>query len=151
TIFGPFHPAKKFPMVAVRDIGEKATEVLRDGRWRGFRIIGVHGPEDLDLERAAQIISEGIGRPVKYVEVSLDRVKQGMLDAGMPSSLVSYILNLYAELAAGRCDPAEARSPETTTKTSLLEFTRQFIKPAVEAAVLRRQVPSPSTGLQSRT
>lgn len=81
TIFGPFHPEKKIPIVAIRDVGAKVVEVLQDTRWSGFRVIGVHGPEDVDLLRAAQMIGEGIGRPVKYVEVSLDRVKQGMLDA----------------------------------------------------------------------
>jgi uncharacterized protein YbjT (DUF2867 family) len=140
TIFGPFHPAKKIPMVAIRDVGAKVTEVLRDMRWTGFRVIGVHGPEDLDLSRAAQIIGEGIGQPVKYVEVPLDQVKQGMLDAGMPRSFVEYIMDMYSEQAAGRCDPAEPRSTETTTKTSLLEFSREVIKPAVEAAVIRRPV-----------
>jgi uncharacterized protein YbjT (DUF2867 family) len=139
TIFGPFHPAKKIPIVATRDVGEKAAELLRDTRWSGFRIIGVHGPEDLDLSSAAQIIGEGIGRPVRYVEAPLDRIKQGMLDAGMPGSFVEYIMDMYTEQAAGRCDPAEPRSPETTTKTSLLEFSREVIKPVVEETVLRIQ------------
>src|ERR1700730_941795 len=52
-IFGPFHPAKKIPIVATHDVGAKAVEVLLDMRWSGFRIIGVHGPEDLDLSSAA--------------------------------------------------------------------------------------------------
>jgi uncharacterized protein YbjT (DUF2867 family) len=140
TIFGPFHPAKKIPIVAIRDVGEKVAEVLLDTRWSGFRVIGVHGPEDLDLSMAVQIIGEGIGRPVKYVEVPLDRVGQGMLDAGMPSSFVKYIMDMYREQAAGRCDPAEPRSTETTTGTSLLEFSREVIKPDVEAAVIRSSV-----------
>ena len=137
TIFGPLDPAKKLPMVATCDIGEKAVEVLRDTRWSGFRIIGVHGPEDLDLASVARIISEAIGRPVKYVQVPLDQVKQGMLDIGMPGSFVEYLMEEYIELAAGRADPAEPRSAETTTRTSLLAFSREMIKPAVEATLMR--------------
>jgi uncharacterized protein YbjT (DUF2867 family) len=137
TIFGPLDPAKKLPMVATRDIGEKAVEVLQDTRWSGFRIIGVHGPEDLDLASVARIISEAIGRPVKYVQVPLDQVKQGMLDIGMPGSFVEYLMEEYIELAAGRADPAEPRSVETTTGTSLLAFSREMIKPAVETALMR--------------
>jgi uncharacterized protein YndB with AHSA1/START domain len=134
TISGPFDPAKKIPIVAVRDVGEKVTEVLRDTRWSGFRIIGVHGPEDLDMSSVAHIIGEGIGRPVKYVEVPLDQVKRGMLDRGMPSAFAEYMMDMYTEQAAGRCDPAEPRSAESTTKTSLLQFSREVIKPAVETA-----------------
>jgi uncharacterized protein YbjT (DUF2867 family) len=137
TIFGPFDPAKKIPIVAVRDVGEKVTKVLRDTRWSGFRVIGVHGPEDLDMSSVAHIIGEGIGRPVKYVEVPLDQVKQGMLDRGMPGSFADYMMEMYTEQAAGRCDPAEPRSAETTTTTTLLEFSREVIKPAVEAASMR--------------
>src|SRR5260370_17115527 len=43
-------------------------------------------------------------------------------------------MDMYTERAAGRADPAEPRSAETTTRTSLLEFSREVIKPAVEAA-----------------
>ncbi len=136
-IFGPFHPAKKIPMVATRDVGAKAVEVLLDTRWSGFRVIGVHGPEDLDLSSAARSMSEGIERPVKYVQVPLDQVKQSMLEAGMPGSFVEYIMDMYAEQTAGRADPAEPRSAETTTPTSLFTFSREVIKPAVEAALMR--------------
>ncbi|MGH9915256.1 MAG: NmrA family transcriptional regulator, partial [Pyrinomonadaceae bacterium] len=118
-----------------RDIAEKAVEALRDAHWSGFRIMGVHGPEDLDHSRAAQIISEGIGRPVKYVEVTVDQAKQGMLEAGMPGFIVDLMGDMYTGFRAGRIVPAEPRSAETTTRTSLLEFSREVLKPAVEAAL----------------
>ena len=133
-LFGPFHPEKKIPLVAGQDAGSKVVEVLRDTHWSGFRIIGVHGPEDLEMSRIAHLIGEGIGRPVKYVQVPLDQVKQGLLDAGIPGFFIEYIMDMYTEQTAGRCDPAEPRSPETTTPTTLLTFSREVIKPAVEAA-----------------
>lgn len=144
TIFGPFLAAKAIPMVATRDVGEKAAEVLRDMRWSGFRIIGVHGPEDLDQSRAAQIIGEGIGRPVKYIEVSVDQTKQSMLDIGMPRFVVDLLGEMYTHIReVGGDMTAELRSAETTTKTSLLEFSRQVLKPAVDAASMRVSVPHP--------
>lgn len=137
TIFGPFPPTKKLPLVATRDVGEKAVATLRDPGWEGFRIVGVHGPEDLDPSRMAQLIGEGIGRPVKYVQIPLEQVKQGMLHAGVPPAFADYIMDMYTEQTAGRADPAEPRSAETTTPTSLLEFAREVIKPAVHAATVR--------------
>ena len=44
---------------------------------------------------------------------------------------------MYAGLNAGRIDRTQPRSPATTTKTSWLEFSRQVLKPAVEAALGR--------------
>jgi len=137
TIFAP-HPAKKrFPMVATRDIAAKSVEALRDLGWGGFRIVGIHGPEDLDQSSAAQIIGEGIGRPVKYVEVTVDQAKLGMLEAGLPAYVVELLGDMYTGFREGRMERAEQRSPETTTPTTLLEFARQVLKPAVEAASRR--------------
>jgi hypothetical protein len=79
--------------------------------------------------------AQGIGRPVRYVEVTVAQVKRELLDAGIPSEVVEYIGELYTEEVAGRADHIEPRSAETTTKTSLLEFSRNVIKPAVEAAL----------------
>jgi uncharacterized protein YbjT (DUF2867 family) len=134
TIFAPHPAARMFPMVATRDIAEKSVEALRDLQWKGFRIIGVHGPEDLDQTRAAQIISEGVGRPVKYVEVSVDQAKKGMLDAGLPPYIAELLGDMYTGFREGRMERAEPRSAETTTRTSLLEFSRNVLKPAIEAA-----------------
>jgi hypothetical protein len=83
---------------------------------------------------AAQIISEGIGRPVKYVEVTVDQAKQGMLHAGVPEIMANLLGEMYTGFREGSMDRAEPRSAETTTKTSLLEFARQVLKPAVDAA-----------------
>lgn len=134
TIFSAYPAGKKIPIVATRDIAEKAVEALRDTGRSGFRIVGVHGPEDLDPSQAAQIIGEGIGRPVKNVEVTVEQAKKGMLDAGMPNFLVDLLADMYTGFREGRMDRAEPRSPETTTKTRLLEFSREVLKPAVEIA-----------------
>jgi uncharacterized protein YbjT (DUF2867 family) len=142
TIFGP-HPAnKKIPMVATRDIGEKAVECLKDNNWAGFRIIGVHGPEDLDHISAVKIIGEGIGRPVQYVEVSVEQAKQGMLQAGMPEVMVNLLSDMYTGLREGRMERAEPRTVETTTRTTLLEFSRHVLKPVVEATTASMADPS---------
>lgn len=134
TIFAP-HPAqKKMPRIATCDIGGKAVEALRDIRSSGYRIVGLHGPEDLSPARAAEIIGEGIGRPVKYVEVTVDQAKQGMLKAGLPNFMVELLGEMYTGFREGRMVPAEPRTAETTTPTSLLEFARRVLKPAVDAA-----------------
>jgi uncharacterized protein YbjT (DUF2867 family) len=134
TIFAPLPAKKKFPRVATRDVAAKSVEALRDLNWTGFRIVGVHGPEDLDMTRAAHIIGEGIGRPVKYVEVTVEQAKFGMLDAGLPPHIVELLGDMYTGFIEGRMERAEPRTAETTTPTTLLEFARQVLKPAVEAA-----------------
>jgi uncharacterized protein YbjT (DUF2867 family) len=136
SVFGS-HPAdRKIPLVAACDIARKASEALLDREWSGFRVVGVHGPEDLAPSRAAEIIAAGIGRPVAYVEVPVEQLKAGMLKSGMPQFMADLMAELYQGFRAGRVASAEPRSEETTTETSLFEFSRRVLKPAVEAAGL---------------
>jgi len=137
SIFMPAPADKKFPVVSTSDIGDKAAEVLLDAGWSGHRFVGVHGPADLTYNEAAAILSDALGKPVAYVQVTLDQARQGMLGAGMPAFLADIYLEMYGAILDGRMDAAEPRSPETTTKTTLAEFARTVLRPAVEAAAPR--------------
>ena len=55
---------------------------------------------------------------------------QGM---GMPDFLVEIVLEMYAAYRDGRMDPAEPRTPETTTPTTLAEFARTKLVPTIKA------------------
>ncbi len=63
---------------------------------------------------------------MKYVDVTVDHAKPGMVDAGMPGFLIDLLGEKYATIREGGADTAEPRSAETTTQTSLLEFSRRF-------------------------
>ncbi len=138
SIFSSVPADRPFPFVATKDIAAVAAEeLLREGAL-GHRIRGVHGPADLTWKQGAEILSEALGRPVNYVEVTLDQVKAGMEGAGMPPFIVATYIEMYGAIRDGRMVAAEARSPETTTPTSLAEFARQSLRPAVEAATPKR-------------
>jgi hypothetical protein len=97
----------------------------------------LQGPADVDPTEAARMISEGIGRKVAYVEATEEQARQGMKAAGMPEFFIDLLFEMYAGLNAGRMERTQPRSSATTTKTSWLEFSRQVLKPAVEAALGR--------------
>lgn len=133
SIFMPVPPEKRVPMVATADIAAKAAEVLLDAGWKGHRYLGVHGPVDISYGEAAAILSEALGRPVRYVQVTLDDVRKALLDAGMPGFAVDLFVEMYKAIPEGRLDAAEPRSKETTTPTTLAHFARTVLKPAVES------------------
>ncbi|MDY7227833.1 NmrA family NAD(P)-binding protein [Hyalangium rubrum] len=134
AIFMAMTANKRFPLVSTSDIGAKAAEVLLDPKWTGHRNLGVHGPADFTQLEVAEILSQELGRPVRYNEVTVEQARQGMLGAGMPAFLVDIFAEMYAAIPSGRMDPAEPRSPETTTPTTLAQFAREVIKPAVARA-----------------
>jgi uncharacterized protein YbjT (DUF2867 family) len=134
SIFSPVPADKRFPMVATADIAAKGVEVLLDPQWKGHRVVGVHGPADLTYREVAGVLAEALGKPVSYVEVSLDQARQGMLGAGMPDFVADMFVEMYGAILDGRMDAAEPRSAETTTPTPLRAFARETIRPAVEQA-----------------
>ena len=130
-IFLPIPGGKRWPLVATADVADKAAAWLLDRSWRGHHRIGVHGPKDLSAEEATAIISSELGMPVKCVEASPEEARGAMKSMGMPDFLVDIILEMYGAYRDGRMDPAEPRTPETTTPTTLTEFSRTTLVPAI--------------------
>ncbi|MCP3145213.1 NmrA family NAD(P)-binding protein [Pyxidicoccus xibeiensis] len=134
SLFMPLPRDKALPFVAVRDIAAKAAEVLLDAGWKGHRYVGVHGPADITYGQLGPILTEALGRPVRYVQVTLDDARKAMLDVGMPAFAVDLYIEMYGAAIKGGLDPAEPRSAQTTTPTTLAQWAREVLKPAVEQA-----------------
>ena len=132
-IFVPIQPGKKWPLVATTDIAAKAACWLFDRGWSGHHRVGVHGPKDLTTDEAAAIISSAVGKPVKCVETTIDQARGALSGMGMPDFVVDLIIEQYVAFRDGRLEPAEPRTPDTTTPTTLAEFTRTTLLPAVKA------------------
>lgn len=132
-IFVPIPGGKKWPVVATADIAAKAAGWLLDRGWSGHHRVGVHGPQDLSAEEAAAIISSELNKPVRYVEATPEQARDALKAMGMPDFLVDIILEMYGAYRDGRMDPAEPRTPDTTTPTTLAEFARTTLVPAINA------------------
>jgi uncharacterized protein YbjT (DUF2867 family) len=128
--YGPTPQDRPMPMVATKDIAKVAAAELRAG-WSGHRIRGIHGPVDVSMNDAARAFSEALGRDVKYVEVPLQAAIDGMKQAGLPDFVVTLYAEMLSGFVTGRTDPAEPRTPETTTSTTIAEFARDVLKPAI--------------------
>jgi uncharacterized protein YbjT (DUF2867 family) len=130
-IFLPVPAGKRWPLVATADIAAKAACWLLDRGWSGHHRIGVHGPKDLSTDEAAAIISSELGRPVKCVELTIDQTRGAMRGMGMPDFVVEIVIEMYVAYIEGRFDAAEPRTPDTTTPTTLAEFARTTLVPAI--------------------
>ena len=132
-IFVPIQQGKKWPLVATADIAAKAACWLLDRGWTGHYRVGVHGPQDLSTDEAAAIIASAVGKPVQCINATLDQARGALTGMGMPDFVVNLIMEQYVAFRDGRLDPAEPRTPDTTTPTTLAEFTRTTLVPAVSA------------------
>ncbi len=134
AFYSPTPTAKRVPQVATADVAARAAAFLLDQSWAGHRVVGVHGPVDLSYREAAAILSDELGRPIRHVEISVEQMRQSMLSAGLPDFVAATYAEFFEAIRAGRMDAAEPRTHETTTPTTLREFARTVLGPAVRAA-----------------
>ena len=119
------------PEIATCDVADvTATYLLSD--WSGQTVRELLGPRDLSPKVAAELIGRTIDRPLRYEEISMDTLREGMEHMGLPGFVVSMYVEMYTAMREGRLAPEQERSPRTTTPTGLVEFSRNVIKPAVE-------------------
>lgn len=136
VFYGAIPADAPVPMVATRDIGVAAADLLTDHDWGGVVYRGVHGPEDLTNAQVAEILAGVFERPVRYVQAPVPQLVAGMKQAGLPDLVAELYGEMYAGMLAGRVINAEPRDEVTTTPTTLAAFAREVLRPALLAQQL---------------
>ena len=81
--------------VDVRDIGAVVAKILTSDGHAG-KTYTLTGPELLNYSQVAAKLSEVLGRPVQYVAITQEQVRQSMRDMGMPPWQVDALADLQA-------------------------------------------------------
>ena len=89
-----------FGFVDVRDIGAVAAKVLTSDGHAG-KTYTLTGPELLTYTQVAARISTLLGRPVQYVAITQEQLRQSMRDMGMPPWQVEALADLQAYYTDG--------------------------------------------------
>jgi uncharacterized protein YbjT (DUF2867 family) len=100
---GAFHAPMRggaMAMVDARDVASVAVVALTAAGHEGNTYV-VTGPEPLAFVDAAQQLSVVLKRSIRYVDVSPEQARNGMLAAGMPEWYVEDMLGFYAFYATG--------------------------------------------------
>ncbi|MFF2785617.1 NAD(P)H-binding protein [Streptomyces sp. NPDC058049] len=120
------------PVVAVADIAATAAGLLLDRSWTGVGSVPVLGPQDLSPNDMARIMSEELGRPVRYERESLDQMRSTMLACGLNEAFVEGMVDMKRAKDQG-LDSGVARSPQAGPATGFAQWCAQTLKPAVLA------------------
>jgi NAD(P)H dehydrogenase (quinone) len=70
----------------------------------GSNTMTLTGPESLDAEEIAAIVSKAAGRPLNVVHVTEEQLAGGMSAAGLPDFLVKMLVSADANVRAGHFD-----------------------------------------------
>jgi Predicted nucleoside-diphosphate-sugar epimerases len=130
VFFSPLPGDHKAPTCATRDIAAVATRLLLDPSWSGQGEVPVLGPEDLSPNDMAQILSEVLGRPIRFQHIPLEALKAQLQQAGASEGFIQGYLEMMAAKGEG-LDNAEPRTAQSTTPTSFRQWCEEVLKPAV--------------------
>ncbi|HEX6351602.1 NAD(P)H-binding protein [Actinophytocola sp.] len=131
VFFGPVSGDRKAPTCATRDIAAVAARLLLDSTWDGVADVPVLGPENLSQNDLAEIMSDVLGRPVRYQRVPMDAFRATQIEHGWSEAMAQGMVDMMAAKEAG-LDNAEPRTPAATTPTTFRQWCEEVLKPAVQ-------------------
>ncbi|MFI5643392.1 NAD(P)H-binding protein [Kitasatospora sp. NPDC051705] len=121
------------PLVAVADIAATAAGLLLDRSWSGVGSVPVLGPQDLSPDDLARIMTEELGRPVRYRRQPLGELRSDLLGYGLDGAFVEALVEMKRAKDEG-LDSGVERSPLAGPATGFAQWCAQTLKPAVLAA-----------------
>ncbi|MEW2272876.1 NAD(P)H-binding protein [Streptomyces sp. SID685] len=123
-------PDRKAPLVAVADIAAAAAGLLLDRSWTGTGSVPVLGPEDLSPNDLARIMTEQLGRPVRYERQPLNELYTTLVGYGLHEAFAQGVVDMKRAKDEG-LDAGVARTPDTASATGFEQWCAQTLKPAV--------------------
>ena len=135
---GPVKAELALPMIATRDIGAVAAEVLLKLDFKGKRPRELQGARDVTYADTARIVGAAIGKPdLAYKQMPGAQLKPALMQMGMSSSMADLLLEMADALNSGYMKMLEPRSAENTTPTTLETFVTEVFVPAYQGKAAR--------------
>lgn len=123
---------RRAPYVATRDIAAAATDLLIDRGWSGVEEVPLLGAGDLSPNDMAEIMTEVLGRAVRYRRQPVDQFRQELLGYGLADDFVSGLADMKTAKDRG-LDAGVPRTPKNTTPTSFRQWCEDTLLSAVRA------------------
>ena len=109
----------KGSFIDTRDIAAAAAALLTGDRLRN-QDFDLTGPEALDHDQVARILSDAAGRPIGYQDIPPEAMRSALLGAGLPADYTEFMLLIlgyfkagYAERTTDAVQRITGRAPRT--------------------------------------
>jgi uncharacterized protein YbjT (DUF2867 family) len=120
------------PVASTRDIAAAGARLLIDRSWTGTGEVPVLGPEDLSAADLARIMSEVLGRPIRYRRQSLEDFRAALQGHDTGEALVEGYVAMMRAKGEG-LDNGVRRTPDTASPTAFRTWCEEILRPAVDA------------------
>lgn len=128
---GPDRPDAKAALVATRDIAATAAGLLLDESWTGQGGRAVLGPEDLSCNDMASIMSDVLGRPIRFRQIPPADYKAQLMQNGVSEVMAQGLVDMVAEFREHGIYNSAPRTPDNTTPTTFRVWCDHMLRPAV--------------------
>jgi uncharacterized protein YbjT (DUF2867 family) len=133
SIAGSLRPELKLPMIATRDIGAVAADILLHPTIHGKQTRELLGQRDVSYNEVAATIGKAIGKAdLKYVQLPDDQFRGALVQMGMSEAMANLLLEMTSSLNSGHMRPLEPRTPQNTTPTTFETFVADTFVPAYQ-------------------
>jgi uncharacterized protein YbjT (DUF2867 family) len=124
----PFRGDLPMPMIAARDVGARAAELLIEEPFRRLRVQELRGGGEYTMAEATAILGAAIGRQdLKYAQAPPEVARTGMLGAGMSPSFADAVLETARSFNQEEQWGLETRSAQSTTPTTLERWAKDVL------------------------
>ena len=131
-LFTSFPSDLKLPMIAVKDIGVKAAELLKACDWTGEKIVELQGYSEISYGDVAKILSEVLNKPLEHVTITGEQMAEAFLGMGASKTVAHGIAEMGDSIMNGHINFYEPRNEANTTPTSFPEFAQTVYKAVYE-------------------
>ena len=128
--FSPIAGDRQLPTVATRDIAAAAAGLLLDASWSGAGEVPLLGPEDLSFNDMAEVMSDVLGKEVRFQQNTFEAYKERFVSFGMSDAMAQGMTDMAWAKNEG-IDNGVQRTPENSTPTSFRQWAEEVLKPAV--------------------
>lgn len=120
---------RPLPTVATRDVAATAAALLLDASWSGQSRIPLVSPDNLSPDEMAEVISEALGRTVRYRQTPLADYQATMVRRGASPATAQEFAGMVEAQNNGIYD-AEPHDRDTATATSFRQWCQDTLTPA---------------------
>lgn len=126
----PVVPHLKTPLVATSDIALVAAEFLLDSTWNGQVDVPVLGPEDISPTEMAAILSDVLGRPVRFEQMPMEAYKSRMVSRGMSEAFAQGLVDMMTAKNEG-VDNTASRAIAADVSTTFRQWSETVMKSVI--------------------
>jgi len=122
---------RPLPAIATRDVSAVAAALLLDTTWTGQARVPLTGPDNLTPEAMAEILSDVLGRTVRYRQAPLADFRARLVHSGASPALAQDMADMAAAQNNGIYDAEPLDPAVSVTGTGFRQWCEEVLKRAV--------------------